>query len=300
MTRLIEENIDYLEDVVANGGPSPDIYNSIAEAFSRLHAVCYREIDGLSEMVQPIHRLEGFLNANRDIFRSVETVQGFAWAKPRGYAGDFEIIERIYDRVVSDDPRLAPWDQFFHVSPGADAVRNRPAYIADILRGDRFESMLSLGCGGARDLAATNEGTLLRSITLVDTDADAIERARTNLTNPQIDYTFLNRNVFRLRDVGRFDIIWSAGLFDYLNEKRAIHLLNRVRDFMNDGARIVIGNFSKDHLSRPYMELVGEWRLIHRSEQEMADLMIAAGFDARTVTVESDETGVNLFANAVK
>jgi len=32
----------------------------------------------------------------------------------------------------------------------------------------------------------------------------------------------------------------------------------------------------------------------------MTDLMSAAGFDARNVSVESDGTGVNLFANAVK
>lgn len=300
MTRLIEENVDYLESIVAKGGPTPDTYQPIAEAFSRLHAVCYREVDGLSVMIQPIRRLESFLDTHREIFRGVETVQGFAWAKPRGYAGDFEIIERIYDRVVSDDPRLAPWDHLFHVSPGADAVRNRPDYIAKILREGSFDSMLSLGCGSARDLSATNDERLIRKITLVDTDADAIARARSNLTNAGTDYTFLNRNVFRLRDVGTFDIVWSAGLFDYLNDKRAIHLLGRVREFMNDGARIVIGNFSKEHPSRPYMELVGEWRLIHRTDEEMADLMIAAGFDAGHVTVESDGTGVNLFANAVK
>jgi len=301
MTHMIEENIAYLGRIVSEGGPLPHQYEPVADAFSRLHAACYREVDGLSELDHPIRVLELFLDAHGDIFRSVATMQGFAFVKPRGYAGDFEMIERIYDRVVSPDERLARWDRFFHEGAAPQAVRNRAQYIHDILEDGGYRSLLSLGCGSGRDLSKTNDGGLVERMMLVDADGDAIAKARNCLDNPSIEYTFLQKNVFRLKLDEAFDIVWSAGLFDYLNTRRAVFLLERVRGSMADGARIVIGNFSRDHNpSRPYMELVGEWRLIHRSEQEMADLMIAAGFDARNVSVESDGTGVNLFANAVK
>lgn len=300
MMQAIEENVRYLETVVSAGGPKPEDYPVLADIFSRLHAASYREVDGLSQMTAPIRPLEAFLEANRDIFRNTESMQGFAFTKPRGYAGDFEIIERIYDTVISADAQLGSWDRFFHSAGGANAVRNRPGYIEAILRKGNYETMLSLGCGSARDLSVTNGPGTLQHITLVDTDPDALAQARVNLSNPKIEYTFLQKNVLRLREAGPFDLIWSAGLFDYLNDRLAIHLLGKARNFMNDGARIVIGNFSKNHESRPYMELVCEWRLIHRSEQEMANLMTAAGFEAKNVTVESDETGVNLFANAIK
>ncbi len=300
MTHCIEENVDHLARVIAAGGPTPDDYPALAETFLRLHAACYTEVDGLSQMTTPIHRLELFLQQHKHIFRTTESMQGFAWSKPRGYAGDFEIIERIYDRMIADDPQLAAWDQFFHFAPGADAVRNRPGYIEGILRAGNHESLLSLGCGGARDLAVTNREGALRRITLVDTDADALGRAQENLNNPAIDYTIIRKNVLRLRDLEPVDLVWSAGLFDYLNDRLAIHVISKTRDFMNDGAEIVIGNFAKTHASRPYMELVCEWRLIHRTEEEMAALMTAAGFDEASVTVESDATGVNLFARAIK
>lgn len=301
MTYAIEDNITYLRDIVLNGGPLPHQYTSVADAFSRLHAVCYREVDGFSEMEHPIHGLESFLETNRDIFRSVTTMQGFAFVKPRGYAGDFEMIERIYDKVVSPDEGLARWDRFFHEGAAPKAVRNRAQYIHDILDSNDYRSLLSLGCGSGRDLSMTNDIEHIERMTLVDADCDAIANAKKNLNNPATDYTFLHKNVFRLKLEETFDIVWSAGLFDYLNTRRAVFLLKRVRESMADGSRIVIGNFSKENNpSRPYMELVGEWRLIHRSEQEMAGLMTAAGFDPKKVTVESDETGVNLFANAVK
>jgi SAM-dependent methyltransferase len=300
MTHALEENVRFLAETLKAGGPVPETYAAIADAFARLHAACYREVDGFSEMIRPIRALELFLQANAEVFRTTATMQGFAYAKPRGYAGDFEIIERIYDRIVSPDDRLAPWDTFFHTGAAPNAVRNRAGYIQDILTSRPVSSMLSLGCGSARDLSKTNEGALLDRITLVDADADAIAKARENLTNPAIDYTFLHKNVFRLKPGEPFDIVWSAGLFDYLNEKRAVHLLRRVRDMMAEGGEVVIGNFSKDNPSRPYMELVGEWMLIHRTEDEMAGLMTAAGFDAANVTVESDATGVNLFARAVR
>lgn len=301
MSHAINENITYLAQIVSDGGPLPHQYVPVANAFSRLHAVCYREVDGFSEMVQPVRALEMFLDTHSDIFRSVATMQGFAFAKPRGYAGDFEMIERIYDKIVSPDERLARWDRFFHEGAAPKAVRNRAQYIHDILDDGGYRSLLSLGCGSGCDLSMTNDGGHVERMTLVDADGDAIAKAKQNLLNPSIDYTFLHKNVFRLKLDETFDIVWSAGLFDYLNTRRAVFLLKRVRESMAEGARIVIGNFSKDHNpSRPYMELVGEWRLIHRSEQEMADLMIAAGFAADKVSVESDDTGVNLFANAVK
>ncbi len=300
MTHALEENVKFLEDTVKAGGPLIDDYASIADTFSRLHSACYREVNGFSEMVKPIRALELFLQTHREVFRTTATMQGFAYSKPRGYAGDFEMIERIYDRVISCDERFSRWDEFFHAGAAPNAVRNRADYIHNILAKKAYGSMLSLGCGSACDLSRTNQGGSLNRLTLIDADADAIAKARKNLTNPNIDYTFLHKNVFRMRLEETYDIVWSAGLFDYLNEKMAVHLLRKVRDVMTEGGEVVVGNFSKNNPSRPYMELVGEWLLIHRTEEEMAGLMIAAGFNAASVTVESDATGVNLFARAVK
>jgi extracellular factor (EF) 3-hydroxypalmitic acid methyl ester biosynthesis protein len=90
-------------------------------------------------------------------------------------------------------------------------------------------------------------------------------------------------------------MIWSSGLFDYLNEKTAIFLLSRLRAMLAPNGRVILGNFSHVNPSRPYMEIVGEWFLIHRDEQDLRQMANAAGFDAEKISVTSDVTGVNLF-----
>ena len=45
---------------------------------------------------------------------SLETMQGHAYLKPHGYAGDFELIDKIYTYWKSDDPNLIRWDDYFH------------------------------------------------------------------------------------------------------------------------------------------------------------------------------------------
>src|SRR5262245_52677062 len=86
------------------------------------------------------------------------SLQGRALAKPHGYPGDFEIMDDIYSRRVSSDPRFHKWDVFFQRQPSPAAVRNRAPYLATCLRlaaarQTRPLRLLDLGCGPARHLA---------------------------------------------------------------------------------------------------------------------------------------------------
>lgn len=65
---------------------------------------------------------------------SARTLQGFALAKPYGYAGDFGMLEKIYLRQVSDESHLRKWDEYFHRTKATKAVRNRKVYFINLLR----------------------------------------------------------------------------------------------------------------------------------------------------------------------
>ena len=56
---------------------------------------------------------------------SVESLLGYTFQKPRGYAGDFELIERIYTKWTSKDPKFHRWDSLYHHLDSSKAVRNR-------------------------------------------------------------------------------------------------------------------------------------------------------------------------------
>jgi hypothetical protein len=62
------------------------------------------------------------------------------------------------------------------------------------------------------------------------------------------------------------------------------------------GGEVVIGNFNEDNNpSRPFMELFGEWYLIHRNPTKLKELAIQAGANLKNITVEQEAEGVNLF-----
>lgn len=98
--------------------------------------------------------------------------------------------------------------------------------------------------------------------------------------------------------VGRH--IWSAGLFDYLDIKAAARLLKRMWNWTNKGGRVVIGNFHPENPTRNYMEWVGEWFLVHRTEDDMTELSHLAGIPREALSFDRDATGVQLFMTALK
>ena len=115
----------YLSTLVKKGGPDPDDYAELSRMINdvagHLNAAGHAENE-----VKMLHAVLG------DAL-STETVQGMALQKPHGYAGDYEIIERIHNRYVSTQPHLEKWDLYFHAQAAPKAVRNRKGFFHQIL-----------------------------------------------------------------------------------------------------------------------------------------------------------------------
>jgi hypothetical protein len=58
------------------------------------------------------------------------------------------------------------------------------------------------------------------------------------------------------------------------------------------GGHVIIGNFSKTNPCVPFMELILDWHLIYRSEEDL--LRIFDGLGSK-IWVEKEPLGVNLF-----
>jgi len=82
------------------------------------------------------------------------TLQGRSRIKPYGYAGDFNIIDKIYTNYISDDSYCAQWDKYFHEQKAPNAVRNRKKYFIDLLNSNidikSTSSILNLASGPGR------------------------------------------------------------------------------------------------------------------------------------------------------
>ena len=132
--------------------------------------------------------------------------------------------------------------------------------------------------------------------TCIEMDKNAISHAQALTAPYHKSITYINKNIFRFQSANKYDLIWSAGLFDYFDDKAFIMLLNRFKDWLNPGGMIVIGNFNDDfNPCRGFMELFGSWYLHHRSEKELRSLAQQAGFDADLISVGREEENINLF-----
>jgi len=127
-------------------------------------------------------------------------------------------------------------------------------------------------------------------------DQNAIDYAK-KITNPfKENIEFICKNIFRFHTKERYDVVWSAGLFDYFDAKGFVHLLKRFKEWTAPNGEIIIGNFNADHNpNRQFMELFADWHLIHRTENELIELAIQAGFDREQLTVNRESQNVNLF-----
>jgi len=129
----------------------------------------------------------------------------------------------------------------------------------------------------------------------VEYDKKAIEFAKALNAGYSEEIDFLHKNIFRYKPNQKYDVIWSAGLFDYFNDEAFVRILKKILTWVHPEGKVVIDNFCLDNPSRAYMELIGEWYLEHRSKEKLIEFAIKAGSDRKKISVENEPEGINLF-----
>lgn len=294
---FIDQHVAYIEKLVAQGGPEPSEYAPFQQWLA--HIAKEHRTETLSD---------GELGLLRDAFGtalSANTLQGFCFQKPHGHAGDFEIIDRLYTAYVTEDPAFHNWDRFFQSRSAAAAVRNRKHYFQHLVEalvrtaGSAASlPILNLASGPGRDIFeffTRHPETSSVHFECVDNDADAIAYART-LCSAYLDrITFEETNALRYDTNTRFTLVWSAGLFDYLSDKGFQFLLERLLRLLRDDGELVVGNFSPQNPTRPYMEVVADWHLHYRTADQLIELTKGCGVAEADIRVGSEPEGINLF-----
>ncbi|HEX5446930.1 MAG TPA: class I SAM-dependent methyltransferase [Pirellulales bacterium] len=239
--------------------------------------------------------------------------------KPRGYAGDYEMFVRFWEHTCDDHPVGRLFDRYFQRQAAVEAVRSRTTYLAQTIAaaamkrpsGREFR-VASVGCGPAieLELAASWLSDAHRRnlrVTLLDFDPDALEHARRRLAGVVADEQIaaLRENLYRLPDrrhtaeaLDGIDLLYCAGLFDYLSDDVAGEMLRFFWRRLARQGTLLVGNFAPHNPTRAYMEWVGNWHLIYRTPDELAQLALAAGLPERAFTVAAEPLGIDLFLQA--
>ena len=236
--------------------------------------------------------------------------------KPRGYAGDADLIDHIYGLGhASRAPhpatlagRIYAWNVN---TPGCRAARRRREIIAAEIdkaaarRRPERASMLSVACGHLReaDLAvAFRDGSIRRFIAL-DQDKESlaeVDRTYGHLgVEPMVGTV---RSIIARKTVfSDMDFVYAAGLYDYLVAPIGMRLISRMFEFLRPGGRLLIANFSPSLPGIGYMETFMEWRLIYRTGDEMRALFGDLPADEiGGVDVFEDEIGAIVYAAVEK
>jgi SAM-dependent methyltransferase len=280
-----------LAELFEKNGPDHHEYDFILKIIDQISA---DEIEEFRAVMQPI------LNPG--------TIIGFSFTKPFGYNGDFFIIEKIYQRYVSPDVRYKKWDEFFHHFPAAIAVVNRKKLAIEIFSNlqrnanDNNSDVLILGSGPVTEVFEFHTKNPHNHLVfdLVDLDKRAIAYAKAKNKNFLSGMSFHNVNVIRHVPEKSYDLIWSAGLFDYFRDKHFVYLLKKYYEYVKPGGEMIIGNFNVENPSRRIMEILGDWFLNHRSEDELMRFALQAGISKDDIEVIREPLGINLFLKVRK
>jgi extracellular factor (EF) 3-hydroxypalmitic acid methyl ester biosynthesis protein len=242
-----------------------------------------------------------------------------AYYKPKGFAGDFKMIEQIYRMTPEGDGKLGRLiDGWLLKQVPPQAVRNRRRLLCDLLdrlcrerlNGGRSLRIMNMACGPCRelfDLLARCDYSRFIDALCIDIDAEALQFANryVNIAPHQASVRFMQENVIKWalgrarQDFGPQDIIYSSGLCDYLDRRLVTRLIERCHGQLTPGGALVIGNFTPANPDRQFMDNIMYWRLIHRDEEDMRRLFAETSFGDR-ITLIAEEKGVNLFAVATK
>ena len=288
----LAHQVAYIAGLVAQGGPSEAQFDEFSAFLGNIYALHQSgSLDAAGA--------KALRDAFGEAFTPV-TMQGFAYTKPHGYAGDYEIVDRIYQMHVSSDPRFAAWDLFWHAQAAPRSHRNRKGYFQALL--DKQAQLckplrvLKLGVGPGRSMyewLSRNPDADIR-IHCLDIDPDAIAYA-TELNKDFLGkVTFQLANVIRYRPDQNYDLIWSGGLFDYFSDRVFVSVLRRLVSALAPGGELVLSNYSDYNPTLPHMFII-DWMVYQRTAAQLESLAQEAGVPQERITIGTEPEGVNFF-----
>ncbi len=211
----------------------------------------------------------------------------YGFRKPRGYAGDAVLLDFIYGGGASaslvasaSTEGIAIYRQCLR-HPSTAAIRARRDHLASRLtalyRSGKRPRVLSVACGHLREAGRLERAGVAAApgrFVALDQDADTLEVALGD--HPSLPIEPVQQSAFTLlrsgHQLGTFDFIYSAGLYDYLSDDFASRLTAKLTAMLKPNGRLLIANMLADFPGAAYMEAIMDWWLIYRTTAQFKRL----------------------------
>lgn len=253
-----------------------------------------------------------------------------AYDKPLGYAGDYKLMLLGQDHELQGESLYGCLLHYTVQNFGLGrAIVHRchtaSRMVSKVVNQNKPTRIVSLASGPAIELQyfladhphLENEVELI----LVDQDLEALEIAHSSLSKKilkrddghLIKLSCLHFSIGQIispsgdserkliQDVlNGVDLIYSMGLFDYLQRPVALKLMRNIFPLLQDGGRLYIGNLERVSDCSWAMEYAVHWSLIYRTDEDMHDLASRLRMPVDHVDVSRDASGHCLFLDIHK
>jgi len=302
-----------------------ELGEAMVPAFDSLHERLEDLSGRIEEDLRPVHQSFAKRQLHPLVMCSPFAYRTFH--KPLGYAGDYEMVNMIARDPYEGGSLFAKVMNLWFLSQWpARAHRNRIQYLRELLtqealRGERESRpvrVLNLGCGPAREvqefIAANNlcEGVQL---TLLDFNEETIQhtgvvleeckrrhgrRVPIQLQKKSVQAILKERSRLVTGSAEKkYDLLYCAGLFDYLPDRTCKQLMNVFYDWLVPGGLMSITNVNDCKPFRHMLEFVLDWHLIYRDRNAAVGL-VPDRVKPEDIMVKTETTGVNIFVEARK
>lgn len=233
---------------------------------------------------------------------------------PRGYPGDFEVVNMIVDRREKSSLDTLGGAIGHYALNTAIAQQHREKLkiqtelVREACRKFVAPNIISIACGSSRDFEQV-QYELKESqakVLLIDFDRDALEESKQRLSEIEsqvdiflIDVRKLPKFFKELNERSRkFHLVYAGGLFDYLSEGIANIILKNLSDgFIHEDGLLMFTNIAQGNPYRAWIETLGNWRLIERSKEEIERLL--SNIQCQKQSLELDPTGLTWIVKSV-
>lgn len=295
---------------------SPSLLPSIDSLFGRFEETAA----GVPVQLLPSHRNYAKRQLHPHLLCSPFAYR--TYHKPLGYAGDYEMVNMILRDPIEGSSLFSKIiNAWFLSQSAAGAHRNRISYLTNLLihealrarRNSKVARIFNLGCGPAREI----QNFLIRdevcdnaNFVLLDFNEETIQHTSGVLENLKTKYNrktnieIIKKSVHHVlkgahRPAPGYDMVYCAGIFDYLSDRICKQLMNIFYELLAPGGLLVATNVECSNPSRNGMEYLLEWHLIYRTPLQLKGL-VPDRAPPTSSSLKTDDTGINIYLEVRK
>lgn len=232
---------------------------------------------------------------------------------PRGYAGDFETLEKVYQGVYSANEGIGLYlDNYFITNELARGIRERKRVLGNLILEElknraKNQRILNIACGSSREIFDIGKqiNQYEAAITFLDHDKDAVAYSKQLMSNEGINvdnFEFLKFNALNLvseedtkSNFGSRDIIYSAGLFDYIRTDVLKKMIASLYSLLEPGGVLIAPFKDKNNYSVYDYHWLLDWSyFFQRSVGEVEDILEDAT-KSKVEIIKTESPAINFF-----